>query len=105
MTPVEQLAQQALALEPGDRAYLADVLEQSLASGGFATTELAEAWAAEIDRRLNAYKRGEAQPSDADVVLERIRQRVVDHRRERPRREGQGSPRSRTRGQRGGHSV
>lgn len=80
MSPVEQLAQQVLALEPGDRAYLADVLEQSLATGSFATAELAEAWTAEIDRRLEAYKRGEARPSDADLALERIRQRLDQHR-------------------------
>lgn len=80
MSTVEQLAQQALALEPGERAYLADVLEQSLASGGFATTDLARVWSAEIDRRLEAHKRGEAQASDADLVLERIRQRLDEHR-------------------------
>lgn len=80
MTTVEQLAQQALALEAGDRAYLVDVLEQSLANGNFATTQIAEAWAAEIDRRLNAYKRGESQPTDADVSLDRIAKRLADYR-------------------------
>jgi hypothetical protein len=80
MTPVEQLAQQALALAPADRAYLADVLEQSLSTGSFATPELAALWADEIDRRLAAYERGEAKPTDADIALQRSEQRLVAHR-------------------------
>jgi hypothetical protein len=80
MSTVEQLAQQALALGPGDRAYLANVLEESLSAGDFATHEIAAAWSIEIDRRLAAYRRGEAQASDADVVLEPIQQRLTEHR-------------------------
>jgi putative addiction module component (TIGR02574 family) len=83
MTTVEQLAQQALALAPAERAHLADVLEQSLTTGGFATAELAEAWAAEIDRRLEARGRGEGQSIDADVALRRIQQRLTEHRARR----------------------
>ena len=59
MSTVEQLAQQALALGPADRAYLANVLQGSLSAGGFATPALAAAWSAEIDRRLGAHQRGE----------------------------------------------
>ena len=80
MSIVEQIAQQALALGPEDRAYLANVLEQSLTSGGFATPEIAAAWSAEIDRRLDAHRRGEAQTTDADTALERIQQRLDEHR-------------------------
>lgn len=80
MSTVEQLAQQALALGPDDRVYLANVLEQSLSTGGFATPELAAVWSAEIDRRVTAYRRGETQPTDADAALERIGQRLEEHR-------------------------
>ena len=40
----EQLAQEALALPPADRTYLADVLERSLTNGEFTTPEIAAEW-------------------------------------------------------------
>ena len=80
MTIREQIAQQALALPPEDRTYLADVLEQSLTHGEFATPEIAAEWGAEIDRRLAAYDRGETQGVDAQTALERLRARLVEHR-------------------------
>lgn len=80
MSIVEQLAQQALALGPEDRVYLANVLEQSLSTGGFATPELAAAWSTEIDRRVAAYRRGATQPTDADAALQRIGERLEEHR-------------------------
>ena len=45
MTPRDEIVQQAMALPPEDRAYVADMLEQSLSGGGFATPEIAAAWA------------------------------------------------------------
>ena len=80
MTIREQIAQQALALPPEDRTYLADVLEKSLTSGEFATPEIAAEWAAEIDRRIAAHDRGETQGVDAQTALERIRVRLATHR-------------------------
>ncbi len=80
MTNREQIAQQALALPPEDRTYLADVLEQSLPHGPFGTPELATEWTAEIDRRIAAYERGETQGADVQTVLERIRARLSEHR-------------------------
>ena len=80
MTIPEQIAQQALALPPEDRTYLADVLEQSLASGEFATPELAIEWSAEIDRRIAAYDRGETKGVDIQTALERIRACLAEHR-------------------------
>ena len=80
MTPREEIAQQALALGPEDRVYLADVLEQSLAAGGFATAEIEAAWSAEIDRRVAAYDRGEVQAVDFETALAHIRQHLGDHR-------------------------
>lgn len=72
MTHRERIAQEALALPPEDRSHVADVLEQSLTSGEFATTEIAAEWAAEIDRRISACDRGELQRADAKAALERI---------------------------------
>ena len=80
MTIREQIAQQALALPPEDRTYLADILEQSLTSGEFATPEIAAEWAAEIDRRLAAFDSGETKGVDAQTSLERIRDRLAAHR-------------------------
>ena len=80
MTIREQIAQQALALPPEDRTYLADVLEQSLSSGEFATPELAAEWSAEIDRRIAAFDRGETHGLDVQTALERIRSRLAEHR-------------------------
>jgi putative addiction module component (TIGR02574 family) len=76
----EEIAQQALSLGPEDRAYLADVLEQSLAAGGPATAEIEAAWSAEIDRRIAAYDRGDVQSADFETALARIRQHLADHR-------------------------
>ena len=76
----EEIAQQALALAPEDRLYLADVLEQSLTAGGFATAEAEAAWSAEIDRRIEAYDRGEVHAIDFETALARIRQHLADHR-------------------------
>ncbi len=76
----EIIAQQALELPAEDRAYVADVIEQSLASGGFASDEIASAWALEIERRIDAYDRGEAKAVGAEVALERLRKQLSEHR-------------------------
>lgn len=76
----EQIVQEALALPPEDRTFVADVLEQSLANGEFATPEIAAEWTAEIDRRIAAYDRGETQAVDGRIVLERLRARLEEHR-------------------------
>ena len=80
MTPREEIVQQAMALPPEDRVYVADKLEQSLSSGGFATPEIAAAWATEIERRVTAHDRGELPAADMNAVLARLRQRLADHR-------------------------
>lgn len=76
----EEIAQQALELPAEDRAYVADVIEQSLASGGFASDEIAAAWASEIERRIAAYDRGEVEAVDAEVALDRLRKQLAEHR-------------------------
>jgi putative addiction module component (TIGR02574 family) len=78
----DQIVEQALSLPPEDRAYVADALEQSLASGGFASPEIAEAWVAEIERRLTAYDRGEIKAIKG-TGLGHIRQQLADRRAQR----------------------
>jgi hypothetical protein len=80
MTLREQVLQNALALSPEDRAFVADRLEQSLGSRGFASPEIATAWNEEVDRRISAYGRGELQAEDAEVAMRRMRQYLADHR-------------------------
>lgn len=80
MTQRERIAEEALKLPPEDRAYLADRLEGSLPYAGFATPELAKAWAVEVTRRLEAHDRGEAEAVNFDAALERMRRRVKEYR-------------------------
>ena len=82
MTNRDQIVEQALSLPPEDRAFVADALEQSLASGGFASPEIAEAWVEEIERRLAAYDRGEVRAIEG-TGLAHIRKQLADRRAER----------------------
>ncbi len=70
------LLQQALALGLDDRAYIAEALEQSLSPSDFATPEIAQAWAAEIERRAAAYEQGEMPAEDWRTVIARLRKSV-----------------------------
>jgi putative addiction module component (TIGR02574 family) len=81
MTSREQILQDALALAPEDRVFVVNQLEQSLDQGGFASPEIAAAWAQEIGQRVAAYDRGEIQAEDADIVLRRMRHYLAEHRR------------------------
>jgi hypothetical protein len=58
-------------------------LEQSLTTGEFATPEVASAWLSEIERRIESYDRGEMRAIGADAALERMRQRLTEHRARR----------------------
>ncbi len=80
MTPREEIVQQAMALSPEDRVYVADMLEQSLSGGGFATPEIAAAWVTEIERRVAAHGRGDLPAADMNAVLARLRQQLATHR-------------------------
>jgi putative addiction module component (TIGR02574 family) len=79
MSTRDDIARQALSLPPDDRAFLADVLEQSLAQE-FTTPEIALAWTKEIDRRLDAYDRGEIQAVDAQTAMDEMRRKLAEHR-------------------------
>ena len=80
MTRREQIAQQALALPPEDRAFLAELLEQSLTAEGFSTPELAAEWAAEVGRRIEAYERGETRAVDAITAMREMRDGLANSR-------------------------
>jgi hypothetical protein len=75
MSSREEIVQQALALSLEDRAYVADVIEHSLGGGEFATPEVAAAWMTEIERRAQAYERGETTAEDWRSVISRLRAR------------------------------
>jgi hypothetical protein len=81
MSTRDEIAQQALALPANDRAFLADVLEQSLTDEEL-TAETAIAWSKEIDRRLEAYDRGELEAVDAQIAMEEMRRGLAKRRAE-----------------------
>lgn len=83
MSDRNQIVKQALELAPEDRAYVADALEQSLTNEGFATPEIAAAWAEEIERRIAAHDRGEGQAAGALAAIGRMRQYLAEHRTRR----------------------
>ncbi len=80
MSHREQVLQDALALPPENRMFVADQLEQGLSRGAFASPEISAAWNDEIERRLVAYDRGESQSAVADAALEAMRRILVEHR-------------------------
>jgi hypothetical protein len=78
----EEVLKQALELSPEDQEILRIQLHYSSQSANtdpdeiIATPELAAKWTAEIDRRIDAYQRGEATAEAADVVMKRLKERV-----------------------------
>jgi putative addiction module component (TIGR02574 family) len=63
----ESIFQAALALPPVDRAALADKLLGSLSQNG--GPEIAEAWAAEAETRVEAYELGKLKAISAEDVF------------------------------------
>lgn len=80
MTLRDRIAEQALMLPPEDRAYLADLLEESLPNTGFATPELAAEWVAEAKRRLESYDRGETRALDLPSAMQSMRSELDERR-------------------------
>lgn len=85
MTLRDQIAEQALILPPEDRAYLADLLEDSVPKAGIATPELAAHWGAEAKRRLEAYDRGETRALDLPTAMQSMRSELEERRSETAR--------------------
>lgn len=73
MLPREEILKQALDLPPGDRAYLAARIEQSLDAGG--ETPDAAALFAELQRRSAAYRAGATTARPAADVLADLRRK------------------------------
>jgi putative addiction module component (TIGR02574 family) len=64
---------EALNLSPTERAQLIDALWDSLASPEMKSREAA--WAAESERRIDAYDAGKMTARDAKTVLSELRER------------------------------
>jgi putative addiction module component (TIGR02574 family) len=73
MADRDAILQQALALSPDDRAFVATVLEQSLSESGDAIG--GEALLAELQRRSAAYRAGTTTARPAANVLADLRRR------------------------------
>ena len=72
----EEIAIQARALSPSDRAYLIEVLESSLEEDGFADASIGSAWSAEVQLRLGTYDRGQAHAAGLSEAMTAIRERL-----------------------------
>lgn len=69
-----ELEQQARMLPPEERARLAEALLESL--HGSARSEIERDWQREIEKRVAAYDRGEAQSHPAEDVFAEARRLV-----------------------------
>jgi putative addiction module component (TIGR02574 family) len=80
MSQRDAVLQQALTLEEDDRAFVADALESSLTSTGFASDEIADAWSKELNRRIAAYHSGETTALSLEESLEFLQTALAEHR-------------------------
>lgn len=69
MTRLQAIENEALALEPEERAALVETLQASLDT----PEEIDAAWAEEIERRSVDFKRGAVQGIPAEIVLAEAR--------------------------------
>ena len=69
--PVVELAAKGAALAPEDLSRLIDLLLASLNEAPLADVEAA--WDLEVERRLEAYERGEVQAINGEAVLAEAR--------------------------------
>ena len=69
---VKELFERAKQLSADERAELADLLYADIS---IPTNEWEAAWAAEAQRRIEAYRRGEIEAIDADDVHARIKEK------------------------------
>ncbi len=68
------LERELLQLPAGQRALLADALLVSLDEE--AVRQVESRWAVEADRRLEAYRGGEAEARDGPTLLQQLRDKV-----------------------------
>lgn len=69
--PYDELVREARLLSDEERAQLADALLESLR--GEKNSEIESAWAAEIERHVASYERGEASLVTAEDVFAKAR--------------------------------
>jgi hypothetical protein len=69
----DELLERALSLDPHDRAYLAEALEESLRPADFESPEIGEAWSLEIERRAVALEKGDMPTDEWRQVISRLR--------------------------------
>lgn len=65
-TSLKQVEEQALSLSPEERAKLAEVMLESLATP---LADIEEAWAQEIEQRVAAYDRGDIPSYSAEDMF------------------------------------
>lgn len=73
MADARRIIEEALALDPEDRARVAEALIESLDEDG--DPEAGRAWAAEIERRVERVLAGESEGAPWEQVRERLRAR------------------------------
>jgi len=71
----DEIASEALKLPVPERERLFQDLAESLTGTAEMAPEIEAAWMAEIERRLDEIKRGEAKMLDGEEVLQRLRDR------------------------------
>jgi putative addiction module component (TIGR02574 family) len=74
-----ELLQQALRLEPNQRAELAEQLLESIRQSDFESEDLRRAWSDEVERRLEEVRHGRAELIPWEQVQEEL-SNVVRHR-------------------------
>ena len=71
----EEILRSALSLSPGERAMLADHLLASL--DGPNQKEIDAAWGEEAERRMREIDEGKGKLIDGELVMERLRRRLM----------------------------
>jgi len=78
----DDLLAKVLALPAADRQFIAERIDETLeqetgfSQGPFATPELAQAWADEVERRIDMIDKGLVKPLPADVALREAREHL-----------------------------
>jgi len=78
----DDLLAKVLALPPADRAFIAERIDETFdreagfSQSPFAMPELAQAWAEEVERRIDMIDKGLVKPLPADVALREARKHL-----------------------------
>lgn len=78
----DDLLAKVLALPPADRAFIAERIDETFdreagfSQSPFAKPELAQAWAEEVERRIDMIDKGLVKPLPADVALREAREHL-----------------------------